>query len=93
MSASIKTDYLQEIYTLITQLSTAKQEELIAYIRNFVNDHKLPAEDEQSLADALAFPKPEIEIEDVEFERLNIQLRNCDLGESVSTADIVEIEK
>lgn len=75
-----KTDYWQELTSLISQLSEARQKELISYIRNFVNSYA-KQEDNLSLADVLAFPKPKIEIEDIDFERVNIQLRDCDLGE------------
>lgn len=79
MTTALKSDFLQEFSALFTQLPEIKQKELISYIRNFFKQEE--QEDNQSLAEALAFPKTDIEIEDLEFERINIQLRDCDLGE------------
>ena len=76
-TATVKTDFLQEFSLLFSQLSDAKQKELITYIRNFFNND----DDNESLADALAFPDTDIEVENFECERVNILLRDCDLGD------------
>ncbi|MBR1374516.1 MAG: type II toxin-antitoxin system Phd/YefM family antitoxin [Cardiobacteriaceae bacterium] len=53
----------------------------LSYVLMSYQEYLKLSEQKQSIAEALAFPNTQTEIEDIEFERMKIEERNIDIRE------------